>query len=222
MSTEELGNFQSLPISTSANNIQKNIKRCLKSLKSTRRLKNNGAILVATWSCLVTGVYHYITYIGSRNNGTITFSIIEAVIALMLPLFGWLADVHFGRYKVISCSLWMLWISCLLYTMALVVSEVTCFKFESDISLALLVVMGIGYWGFQTNIIQFGTDQLIDASPTETKSFIAWYLWTFFASELTMQFLLICVDNKLVCSSALLLQFDDSNSHQHSVQASSN
>jgi peptide/histidine transporter 3/4 len=57
--------------------------------------------------------------------------------------------------------------------------------------------MCLGYCGFQANIIQFGTDQLIDASSTEIKSFIAWCSWTFFASELAMDFLLTCTDNKL-------------------------
>ena len=187
-------------MSTSGNrplHIQKNSKRFLKRI---RRLKNNGAILVATWSYLVTAVYYYIRYVGSRNYSTITFSITQAVGGLILPLLGWLADVRFGRYKVISCSLWMLWISCLLYTVTLVISEVMHFKFESIISLVLLILMSIGYCGFQANIIQYGIDQLIDASSTETKSFIAWCSWTFFASELAMHFLLTCVDNKLFAS----------------------
>ena len=194
MSTEELGNFHSSPISTSANN---NVKRCLKSLKGIRRLKNNGAILVAIWSYLVTGVYYYMRYVGSRNYSTVTFSVTQAVVGLMLPLLGWLADVHFGRYKIISCSLWLLWISCMLYTAALVISEVTYLKFEHDISAVLLVVTSIGYCGFQANIVQFGTDQLIDASSIETKTFITWCTWTFFAGEVTLHFFLTCVDNKL-------------------------
>lgn len=194
MSTEELSNFHSSSVSASANN---NVKRCIMQLKGIRRLKNNGAILVATWSYLVTSVYHYVRYVGSRNYSTVTFSITQAEVGLMLPLLGWLADVRFGRYKVISYSLWLLWVSCLLYTVALVISEVTYYKFESDISAVLLIVTSIGYCGFQANIVQFGTDQLIDASSMETKTFIAWCTWTFFAGEITIHFLLTCVDNKL-------------------------
>ena len=57
----------------------------------------------------------------------------------------------------------------MLYSAALVISEVTHFKFEHDISAVLLVVTNIGYCGFKANTVHFGTDQLIDASPTETK-----------------------------------------------------
>lgn len=194
MSLDTLDSFQS---SSSGIHIQQKIKLCLRSPNGIRRLKNNGAMLVATWSYLVTAIYYYIRYVGSQNYSTITFSITQAVGGLILPLLCWLADIRFGRYKAISCSLWMMWISCLLYTVTLVISEVTHFKFESVISLALLILMCLGYCGFQANIIQFGTDQLIDASSTETKSFIAWCSWTFFASELPMHFLLTCTDNKL-------------------------
>ena len=46
----------------------------------------------------------------------------------------------------------------------------------------LYVVAGIGLGGFQANVIQFGIDQLTDASSTEISSFIIWYARTFFSS----------------------------------------
>ena len=46
--------------------------------------------------------------------------------------------------------------------------------------------MGIGLGTFLANIVQFGIDQLIDASSTEIKSVIAWYTMTIFTSGIVM------------------------------------
>ena len=42
--------------------------------------------------------------------------------------------------------------------------------------------VGVGLGGFQANLIQFGLDQLHDASTTEITSFIIWYVCTFFSA----------------------------------------
>ena len=43
---------------------------------------------------------------------------------------------------------------------------------------ALLIFTTLGLAGILSNIIQFGTDQLRDASTYEITSFIVWYMWT--------------------------------------------
>ncbi len=45
---------------------------------------------------------------------------------------------------------------------------------------------------FKQNIVQFGIDQLIDASSTEIKSVIAWYTITIFTSGITMYYSSYC------------------------------
>ena len=47
---------------------------------------------------------------------------------------------------------------------------------NSYVSGALMVIGTTGFGGFQANIIQFGIDQLHDASTSEITSFIAWYV----------------------------------------------
>ena len=49
--------------------------------------------------------------------------------------------------------------------------------------IVLTVSMGLGFSGFQANIIQFGVDQLHDASSSEIMAFAIWYVWTIFVSE---------------------------------------
>ena len=102
----------------------------------------------------------------------------------------------------------MMWISSLLLTLTLVIAELTDFSIPK---IAFLISLGIGGGGFQTNnfIIQFGIDQLIDASTKELKSFIAWYSWTITASQLVIYYIQTCVNYKfssplLICCSLTL------------------
>ena len=120
----------------------------------------------------MTSVYYYILDVVSRQNNT---RLVVAIMGLTLPLAGWLADVCYGRHKILSCSLWMMWISSLFLTLILVIADLkfTSFKHENILVTALLTPLGIGWGGFQATIIQFGIDQLTDASTSELKSFIA-------------------------------------------------
>ena len=61
----------------------------------------------------------------------------------------------------------------------------------------LLVLLGIGWGGYQANVIQFGIDQLIDASATECKSFIIWLCWSYFASQVAVYYLIHCFDHNI-------------------------
>ncbi len=130
---------------------------------------------------LVTSIYYYARYAVAARSSNVVYFVMLAAMVLSVPLAGWLADVRFGRYKVLSYSLWIMWISAMLSTAALVVIEVVSFNI---LLIALLVPEGIGYGLFQVTIIQFGIDHLTDSSTTQFKSFVAWYSWTFIASGL--------------------------------------
>ena len=204
--SEELNSLGSL--STSSNgesNLHCKSIKCTRPSCFIRKVKNKGAILILILSYLVTSAYFYILDAVSKQSSTQT---IFAVIGLSLPLAGWLADVHFGRYRVLSGSLWMMWISSLLLTLTLVIADLINFKHESIPMIAFLIPLGIGWGGFQANIIQFGIDQLIDASTKELKSFIAWYSWTIIASQLVIYYILTCITYKfaaplLICCSLM-------------------
>lgn len=170
-------------------------KRYPQELYSMRRVKSKGAILILILNLLVTSVHPYM-YI-------LHFAAIQsycraalAIIGLTLPFAGWLADVHFGRYKVLSCSLGIMWVGSLSLTLMLLVN----YEHEDILTIILLVPIGIGWGGFQANVIQFGIDQFVDASTSELKSFIAWYTWTYMASLLMMCFFLQCISYKVIVS----------------------
>ena len=114
---------------------------------------------------------------------------------VFLPVGGWLADSYFGRYKVVLYGVWIMWSGAMLNGISLIFGEVFSSYGEFVdpwISFLSKIIMGVGVGAFQANIIQFGIDQLSEASSTEITSFIAWYTLTVFASGITMQFSACC------------------------------
>ena len=61
--------------------------------------------------------------------------------------------------------------------------------------------MGCG--GFLANIIQFGVDQLLDASSNVIKAFISWYSWTCVSSQLTGSLTLYVIPNLVQLPSSI-------------------
>ena len=47
-----------------------------------------------------------------------------------------------------------------------------------------------GYWA---NVIQFGLDQLQDASTTEITAFISWFMWTYMSGGIVIDFAYTCI-----------------------------
>ena len=199
---------------------QKQQTTCCKSSYRIRRLKNRGALLILLWSFLVTGVFKYCE---EQKNGLV-FNIQLVVCGLTLPIAGWLADIYFGRYKVINWSMWTMWIAFILATASSVVVKLvkSYENINNYVNGALMVVGAIGLGGFQANIIQFGIDQLHDASTNEITSFIAWYVWCAYSSGLAVDstveildcsqrdsqifgILVMCVQLSVALTSTLLL-----------------
>ena len=177
---------------------------CKPKLNHTKWLISKGTILVLTWNFLVISVYHYFVISKARDpiKKKIQLSPGEILaIGLLLPVGGWLADAYFGRYKVILYSMWTIWFGAMLNGLSLVIGKVnTPYEKYGDpwVSVFCKVIMGAGMGAFQANIIQFGIDQLSEASSTEIKSFIVWYTMTISSSGVTMQFSGYCSQEYVV------------------------
>ena len=89
-----------LPIAKQTSNRKKSVFQHL-SMYQMRKIKNKGAITVLVWNFFVASVPSYLTAF------LMPFAFEEATVALglTLPLAGWLADIRFGRYKVIRWSM---------------------------------------------------------------------------------------------------------------------
>ena len=165
---------------------------CCKSSYRIRRIKNRGALLILLWSFLISGVFNFYW----KHNHGLVLNIQLVVGGLTLPIAGWLADIYFGRYKVINWSMWIMWVAFILATASSVVVKLveSYSSIDRYVSGVLMVIGMIGLSGFQANVIQFGIDQLHDASTSEITSFIGWYIWCAYSSHFMVDTMLIILD----------------------------
>ena len=182
-----------------------------------RMLKNKGAILVLLWNFLVWSVFNnsrdaaigFRSVARAHSSLDIIFYVLQALaVGVIMPLAGWLADVRFGRYKVISWSLRIMWLSSVMVTLSSVLAQMigSYNVVHSKLCLTFFALMGVGFCGFQANIVQFGVDQLLDASTIEITSFIAWYAGSFLSGRFFTSFILSCVQ-KSALFAPLLISF---------------
>ena len=196
------------------------LKICCKPKYQPRKLKNKGAILVLVWNFFATTVFYYLysKSVTPDKFCTICFHLIPLPTGLVMFFagLGWLADVYFERYKVLRWSIIIMWISSLLLTTTFVVEQIV--TFTNYYQLVFIFSLGIGFSIFQVNIVQFGIDQLTDASSDEIVSFIYWYAWTFVSNAVLIKVpnkytspqykfivpLILCVALSIVASSLFL------------------
>ena len=100
---------------------------------------------------------------------------------LCYPVAGFLADVYFGRYKVIHISLWLFWIAFSLLSLALSLNglpHVSPMLTRYALPTVAFVLISLGSAGFEANIIPFGADQLPQGATSEQiSSYIyCWYV----------------------------------------------
>ncbi len=130
----------------------------------------------------------------------------NAMSLCLYPLAGYLADNVFGSYKIITNSLKMFVIACILAPVPIAVFlslfTISDRKRKCDLSqlgtgeqniacdVGLIGIIGVSVlfytaikvssFGFNANVIQFGMDQLHN-SPAEHQSlFIYWYVWIYY------------------------------------------
>ncbi len=129
-------------------------------------------------------------------------SCIYAVFAfwlLFFPLAGYLADVRYGRYKVVRCGVCTTWfvlltvvvigaignaiiVPIMIYQKNDLVSAllISMIVVNCVIGLFLLISFLIAFAAFLANVIQFGVDQLNDSPSRDSFLFIHWFLFTLY------------------------------------------
>ena len=153
-----------------------------------RRVRSKGAVLVIIWYLLASAcaqsvvfiVQTITTFIGGYN-----FETVNGVVSALLMVFaGWLADVYFGRYKVMKVSIWIMWLGSVGGTLLLVIyslSSVDALKYFSIVVAYACVTIGSS--GLSVNAIPFGTDQMLGASSEIISAFIHWFVWAMYTGR---------------------------------------
>ena len=185
------------------------LKEIFKLRYQRRTIYNKGAILILVWSFLTTNLVYFIRYAATTAYSSLVYYIALSIGVLFIPIAGWLADVSYGRYKIVQWSMWTMWISSLLLAGGLVIIQLLELHNGLYLKLVLifLIPLGIGCGGFQANVIQLGVDQLVDASSDEVKVFIFWYVWTYISGQVTASLTLhyISIDQYKLLSLSLLV-----------------
>ena len=129
-------------------------------------VRNKGAILVLVLNFLVMNTFALLSIYWYNNNGLIAGIV---GMSLIVPIAGWLADTRIGRFKVIYGSVWIMWSTSVLLTLSAVLAKfIDKYNTANEkIMTVLLVILAIGLGAYLTSIVQFGLDQLSDASTIE-------------------------------------------------------
>ena len=154
------------------------------SLVEIKLFKKKGALVVLLWMFSSQYIMMELILSDVLKSKAVFFSTRVGIIVsvLVYPFFGWLADVHYGRYKVIKYSLHISWLISVFYCLVLVVLNLlSAYGVLGDldgkqhaINVAWYLVLGLGVGGLVANVVQFGLDQLLDPSSSEVTSYVRW------------------------------------------------
>ena len=125
------------------------------------------------------------------TNGNVSMTVIGmylffAVVTLLSPLSGFLADVCCGRYRVIHTGLGLMLGAFMILSFNAVFTMIYGYSiwnyfavgiFFGILSAISYLMFVVGHASYQANFIQFGLDQLLEASSTSLALFIHWIIW---------------------------------------------
>ena len=142
-------------------------------------------MLVLVWQFLVfCGVFIIVLDIPIQKHSIGAYLEVTAVILLLLVaiISGWLADTKVGRSKVVQTALFLTWLGTVLATVGSVLSvtvHTTSNAANGIIQAVHYIALYTTYAGaaiFFTNVVQFGLEQMPDASSDAMTAFIAWFV----------------------------------------------
>ena len=188
-------------------------------------LPSKSAVVILLWSLLVGAIYmtakggvNYATSQLGRHDHKLMHSIdillarfVFVLVFLLYPFAGFLADVRYGRHKVLIASLCLLacGMALLSFDSILLFTGYAKYTFRRHghhgvvlyyiAACGGLIFLVLGFAGYEANFIQFGIDQLVDAPSEYLGLFVHWVTWfimlgTTFA-QLNFSLLNHCYDN---------------------------
>jgi peptide/histidine transporter 3/4 len=152
---------------------------CALSSTMTFCLGNNISISITT---LLEGPTCYHPIAGSSPYASIVIPVLQnAIITILYPVTGWLADTIIGRGKAVRLGLWCCWIGSVLYVISFCMQYGLCGLpvniAKYGISVLALIFVMFGTASSFSNIAPYGQDQLVNKSSAQIRSFIYWVTW---------------------------------------------
>ena len=158
---------------------------CCRLSYKLRKFSSKGAVLVLVWQFLVFFcVFIIVLDLPNQKHSIGAFLEVTAVILLLLVaiISGWLADTKVGRSKVVQTGIFLSWLGTVLATVGSVLSlavDTTSNAANGIIQAVHFVALCTACGGaaiFFTNVVQFGLEQMPDASSDAMTAFIAWFV----------------------------------------------
>ena len=160
-------------------------------------ITSKAAVFILFWTAIVgavyksiTGVVHFVllyTISTVYLNVPLTYVILYFFVALLFmlyPLCGFLADVYLGRFKTIIISLCL--VLCFLIVFLIGCTVLIYYEvppgwtyFINAVNCFCLFCIVLGAAGYGANYIQFGLDQLFDAPSHHQALFVHWAVWSY-------------------------------------------
>ena len=165
-------------------------------------LQSKSAILIMIWTVLIGMVYTTVlASIGAiiiYKNVWRKFDGVEsyamnvvyfglAVLALLHPLIGFIADVSCGRFKVVMFSAYLVLFSFTVVCICMYTLLIQALYDPHTRVNTVIIVVGsiatplifIGFAGYHANFIQLGLDQQISAPSEDLALFVHWTMWAY-------------------------------------------
>ena len=178
--------------------------------------RSGAAILILLWNIIVGAIYGSLQCaviavalsLNKNHHKMKPFRIIQVIAAglatiaimqiLLFPFGGLLADIWYGRYRIIHFSFIKITLGFIFLSIAGILSYLHA-KEAHIIFLSLcILLLSLGFAGFQSNAVQFGLDQLQDAPSQELSLFLHWYVWTSNLGEMIARI----IGSLLACNSS--------------------
>ncbi len=160
-------------------------KKCL----HIRKVRSKGAVVVLVWIyffmlSFINPVYNINTKITVQSLSLSSLVISGVVVCFIGPPAGLIASVYCGRYRVVSLSLWIIWIGNVATVPILILQRLYPAVPDVFVDSGFALATAVHFFGaavFFVNCVSFGLDQMPDASGEEIKAFIYWLTWTVLA-----------------------------------------
>ena len=129
-------------------------------------------LLLLVWEVLFTFSFEILV----QNHGLILdndfISIMKFLSMLLAPLVGLLADMKFGRYKIIKTGSFVSFFASLFYFVALVSPLLKSLLFS-----VAMILFCVSVACYSAALLPFLTDQIIGATSNELNAAVHWYYW---------------------------------------------
>ena len=117
-------------------------------------------------------------------------SLVQGITLLLYPLLGILADTRFNRFRFIKISIILLFLNSFFFLIFFIVFYIEIKQFDPALYnehipwylmilfVLFLVIIIISVGMFDAVGIQFGMDQMVEASSDQISAFTHWYYWS--------------------------------------------